>query len=816
MIKFIVAIVLSCAGLLACGGATSNAPATPIKPPTTAPNANFNPPTVQAGSPQSLDEATEVLLQGQAQAVNGRAIRRVQWRQASSDSIPASLPADPAQAKLSFTAPQVDADTLLTFIFRGEDDAGQFAEDKTTVLVRNVLANRLPVAVPGADRRVPSETREFALNGCSSYDPDGTVAAFAWSALRGDTETALASRCDVTVTLAAAQATETAYRFRLRVTDNQGAQQQAVLTLTQAAHANNQAPQLTRVEANPTPARPSETVALRAAASDGNNDNLAYEWGQKSGTTVFLVDHRSANPTFTAPANAADLVFSVTVTDGLATASQTLSVPVRAADSYSTPSAQACLLAPTQLGCASALKRIIPDNNASPSLGLSAGIDSAGACNPSGLPQWPHFTGMLHEHTAYSDGFQLTKPADVFAAGKQKGWSFAFSTDHSDNMGLPVPVVAAKDPAFCTTNPLACIVSDPDNLSSNLSKWDAINVQALNASTPTFTAMRGFEWTSDRFGHANVLFSQNFINPKTGPGYLASMEGFWSWFLTPASLGGGADGLMVFNHPGREDALHGPLTQAKLALAPLFDALRSAPLPSNTVTDLLTAPGDPAYVFNDFNYVPSADYRVVGIEVFGKGSEYDSNGKKQSWFGYALDKGWYLAPTGSEDHHEARWGDRDLPKTVLIARTQSRADLREALLARRAYAVAQDYNDVLMNWTAKVDGQAMPMGSRLSLPASSIVFNSNVSTRAGRQSPLTTSNTVIELMSSLANNSESYSVLQSVKGNSASFTLANATKQQWAFIRVRDAGAGNRIVAVSAPIWFKQASSPLPTCNNGR
>jgi hypothetical protein len=812
MIKFIVPIVLSCAGLLACGGTTS----TPTVPPTSAPNANFNPPTVQAGSPQSLNEGTEVLLQGQAQAANGRAIRRVLWRQASSDSIQASLPTDPAQTTLGFIAPQVEADTLLTFIFRGEDDTGQFAEDKTTVLVRNVLANRLPVAVPGADRRVPSETREFALNGCSSYDPDGTVVAYAWSALAGDNETALASGCDITATLAAAQATDTAYRFRLRVTDNQGAQQQAVLTLTQAAHANNQAPQLNHVEANPTPARPSETVALRATASDGDNDNLAYEWQQKSGTTVFLVDHRSANPTFSAPANAADLVFSVTVTDGLAAASQTLSVPVRAADTYSTPSAQACLLAPTQLGCASALKRIIPDNNASPSLGLSAGIDSAGACNPSGSPQWPHFTGMLHEHTAYSDGFQLTKPADVFAAGKQKGWSFAFSTDHSDNMGLPVPVVAAKDPAFCTTNPLACIVSDPDNLSSNLTKWDAINAQALKASTPTFTAMRGFEWTSDRFGHANVLFSKNFINPKTGPGYVTSMDGFWSWFLTPANLDGGADGLMVFNHPGREDALHGPLSQAKSELAPPFEALRSAPFPANPGTDLLTAPGDPAYVFNDFNYVPSADYRVVGIEVFGKGSEYDLGGKKQSWFAYALDKGWYLAPTGSEDHHETRWGDRDLPKTVLIARTQSIADLREALLARRAYAVAQGYNDVLMNWTAKVNDQTMPMGSRLSLAANSIVFNVDVSTRLGRQSPLVASNTVIELMSSLADNSENYTALARGAGNSASFTLANTTKQQWAFIRVRDAGAGNRIVAVSAPIWFKQASSPLPTCNNGR
>ncbi|MES3041209.1 MAG: hypothetical protein V4730_08665 [Pseudomonadota bacterium] len=802
--------------LIACGDTKSSST-----------NANSTPRTDEAGRPvaiagnsQTVKEAEPITLQGQARAGTGQSVLRVLWKQLDSDNIKASLPTDVGQESIQFVAPQVEHDTVLTFIFRVEDNLGQVSEDKTTVMVRNVLPNRLPIANAGADQAVSHDTASVTLDGCRSVDPDGEISRFVWRSLATTPATVLGEGCRLTTPLSNSSAAEVVRVFELTVTDNEGAEDRAQTRVTQRAASTNTAPVIERTQANPNPGRPSEPVALLAKASDTDGNGLAFAWTQTAGEKVFLADANTATPSFTAPTSASTLSFQVTVSDGVASVTESLSVPIAAQDSYQEPSISECLAAPTRIGCFTALKQQVPENNATPSLGLSAGKDSAGACNPAGRTDWPHFTGMLHEHTAYSDGYQLTKPADVFTNAKAKGWSFAFSTDHSDNMGLPVPVTAAKDPEFCTTNPLACVLSDPENPLSNFSKWEAIQTQALQASTPNFTAVRGFEWTSDRFGHANVLMSQNYVNPKTGPGYVVSMEGFWAWFVTPANRGGGGDGLMVFNHPGREDSIHGPLTDLKEALAPLglASVAGQSPLPSNPVQDLLTAPGDPAYTFNDFRYVPAADYRVVGIEVFGKGDEYDSKGKLQSWFGYALDKGWYLAPTGSEDHHDTRWGDEDLPKTVIIARTQSQHDLREALLARRNYAVAQNYNHLLLSFTAsdsEIASNRYPMGSRLAMPTNEIRFQVSVSTRAGKKTPLLPQNSVIEVISSLANNSNGYTPLVTAAGVSTSFTLPNDTRQHWAFVRIRDKATG-RPVAVSAPIWFKRASSSLPVCNNAR
>lgn len=144
-----------------------------------------------------------------------------------------------------------------------------------------------------------------------------------------------------------------------------------------------------------------------------------------------------------------------------------------------------------------------------------------------------------------------------------------------------------------------CLVADDDNLQDSFLKWDATAQQRDEATTETFTAIRGFEWTSDRFNHINVLFSQNVSNAKTGPGYAVSMADFWQWVMFPAQFGGASDALISFNHPGREDTIE--------QFAQYIG-------------------GDPGYNFNGLRHVPGADYRTVGIEVFGKGSKYDAGG----------------------------------------------------------------------------------------------------------------------------------------------------------------------------------------------
>ena len=84
-------------------------------------------------------------------------------------------------------------------------------------------------------------------------------------------------------------------------------------------------------------------VSLSATISD---DDATYSvtWSQTSGTTVTLSDTSSANPTFTAPANEADviLVFQISVDDGTnAAVTDSVSITVTGTATDSGPSVDA-------------------------------------------------------------------------------------------------------------------------------------------------------------------------------------------------------------------------------------------------------------------------------------------------------------------------------------------------------------------------------------------------------------------------------------------------------------------------------------------
>lgn len=466
-----------------------------------------------------------------------------------------------------------------------------------------------------------------------------------------------------------------------------------------------------------------------------------------------------------------------------------------------------CLQDPTRVGCPLAgLLSAPPVGTQQP----NSAQFSAGQCTPfygGGLngQGYTHLLGAMHEHTAYSDGQANTDPLQVYQQTRERGMDFVMSSDHSDNLAIPL---ALPDTDNCTDNPLSCLISDPDNLPNSLTKWRSTLNQAnqvTGESPGLFTAMRGFEWTSDRFGHANVYLSKHNINAKLGPGYLVSMDLFWQWFVLSPQLGGGGDGLLVFNHPGREDALHSALLQ-------IGEGVGQATRMAGALNALnVFQQGDPAYAFNDFRYVAPADYRVVGIEVFGKGDEYDTDGKFGSWYGHALDKGWYLGPAGSEDHHETNWGGANLPKTVVIARANNQADIREAFLARRFYTVAQNENALRMNFEAVTqDNQRLPMGSRIGTKANTVQFEFNVSSIDPMDALQDMS---FELFSSQSgprsNQEQRYLPLQTQTGKNGRFTVTPSDGKNWYFLRVK---RGDRIVAVSAPIWIFKGSEPLPEC----
>lgn len=367
------------------------------------------------------------------------------------------------------------------------------------------------------------------------------------------------------------------------------------------------------------------------------------------------------------------------------------------------------------------------------------------------------YEGTMHEHSAYSDGDIHSIPRDYFATIKNAGYSFVGSSEHSDTLDTAVFISLGND---CFTTPdglLTCLTPTADELV----KWRSTAAQAAEASDENFLAIRGFEWTSDRFGHINVYFSKNFSNAKTDLGYLVTMETFWSWFArdpnaiglggsvtAPVPFGGGGDGLAHFNHP----------------------------------SDKCLTDADPGCNWNDFKLVPSAVERMFGMELYN-----DGNGDDRYFADYlrALDKGWRLAPVGSEDEHETHYGSEDRPKTVTQATALTEEAFREAWLARRTYALSPG-----RHLRATLDAAGHPMGARLNCDAGSAV-------------PLS-----VELReadgSAFAGELRLYGSggeeIARSSGGSLRASLPVGDAERWYFVRAHD--ADGRSAAYLAPVWI--------------
>ena len=167
------------------------------------------------------------------------------------------------------------------------------------------IANTPPTANAGADQVVaPGAT--VNLTGAASSDANGSIAAYAWTQTSGSAVT-LASASTATPSFAA-PAVAGALAFQLTVTDNGGASHTDTVTVTVNAIpvANAGADQTVSAGA---------AVSLSGSGSDADGSVASYSWAQTSGAAVTLSNANTATLAFTAPAAAANLGFSLTVTD---------------------------------------------------------------------------------------------------------------------------------------------------------------------------------------------------------------------------------------------------------------------------------------------------------------------------------------------------------------------------------------------------------------------------------------------------------------------------------------------------------------------
>ena len=374
-----------------------------------------------------------------------------------------------------------------------------------------------------------------------------------------------------------------------------------------------------------------------------------------------------------------------------------------------------------------------------------------------------HFIGALHEHSGYSDGFAGSQPRDYYSSAKGYGIDFLGSGEHSDSADVPtVFSETCLDPGIAE-----CALADDENPADSFRKWDATLEQARAASDEDgdFTGFRGFEWTSDRFGHINVYFSSNDANAKADGGY-GVMESFYNWFSRDPLLDGGADGLATFNHPNAKK---------------LSDS-------------------DPGINWNDFAYVPSADARMVGIEVYNDNDDFDQ------FYAHALDKGWHVGAIGAEDlgHRpvdgdglgDDDWGGPKWAKTVLIATDKTEAGLREAMSARRFYAVRD--NTIRMDFRA--DGHMM--GSRIARPQGDtvgLVFNVwQEALGSAVSQPLDR----IELVTNEGVIADSAPITEE-EGDDLTFDAPVTAAETYYFVRI--IGTDQEPLAYSSPVWISRS-----------
>ncbi|HYD09425.1 MAG TPA: hypothetical protein VEA78_04930 [Acidimicrobiales bacterium] len=414
----------------------------------------------------------------------------------------------------------------------------------------------------------------------------------------------------------------------------------------------------------------------------------------------------------------------------------------------------------------------IPDH-----LNTTAGREDPGyavTADPSPEGAWQWLVGAVHEHSGYSDGDPSSTPRDYFTAartgsngtGTGVALDFLWSSEHTDNAQLPITTSAA-----CLSPELASCAHLDDN--THWWKWAATLRQAREATTDEFTAVRGFEWTNDFFNHMNVYFSTNYRNVKIDGSYL-SMDVMWDWLQTPVAEGGGADGLVTFNHPGSNPKL-----------SPFDGDLPHSVLLGETQLDN----------WNEVAYVPAVADRVVGMEVNG--------GEDIEWFIRALRNGWRLAPVAAEDHHETSWADERDHKTLLLARGRSPQDHYWAFANRRTIAIHHDLvsgepgtKAVVPAISFSADDGAHVLGSVVSVVSGGGPHSVRVDVDglpAGYR---------VGLIGSL--DGQSAPVQLGSDGGTHTFDV---TEDQWWFAVVCEAGpnpcgSDQTYSAVTAPIWF--------------
>jgi hypothetical protein len=137
------------------------------------------PPVANAGPDQTVNEGSQVTLDGSASSDPDGDALTYKWTAPAGITLSSTTVAKP-----TFVAPEVTQDTPYTISLVVNDGKADSQADQVVITVKHV--NKPPVANAGPDQTV-NEGSQVTLDGSASSDPDGDALTYKWTAPAGIT-----------------------------------------------------------------------------------------------------------------------------------------------------------------------------------------------------------------------------------------------------------------------------------------------------------------------------------------------------------------------------------------------------------------------------------------------------------------------------------------------------------------------------------------------------------------------------------------------------------------------------------------------------